>query len=126
MDRVVDGWHILNAGSVGVPLDGVPAASYMILDGDATGWRAMQRRVPFDYERLYAEFERQNFVERVGAAGQLIIEEFKAARLRLLPCPNWIEAAYPGETLTSAHADEFLQMVDPNSYMMPAYRGNRE
>lgn len=124
MDRVLDDWHILNAGSVGVPLDGIRSASYMILDGDASGWRASLRRIEFDYERIYAEFERQNFVEQVGVTGHLIIEEFKAARLRLHACQLWCRETYPGETLTFARAEEFLQTVDPNPYMLPAYRDN--
>lgn len=124
MDRVVDGWHILNAGSVGAPLDGIRSASYMILDGDSNGWRATLRRVEFDYERIYAEFERQNFVERVGVTGKLIIEEFKTARLRVQPCQIWCRETYPGEELTFARAEEFLQTVDPNPYMLPVYREN--
>jgi hypothetical protein len=96
----------------------------MILDGDSSGWRATLRRVEFDYERLYAEFERQNFVELVGVSGKLIIEEFKTARIRLHACQLWCRETYPGEELTFARADEFLQTVDPNPYMLPVYREN--
>jgi predicted phosphodiesterase len=31
-------WHLFNPGSVGVPLDGIHQASYMLLDGDTNGW----------------------------------------------------------------------------------------
>jgi putative phosphoesterase len=36
VDRHVDRWHILNPGSVGIPVDGIRKASYMILDAIKT------------------------------------------------------------------------------------------
>ncbi|MBE2185030.1 MAG: metallophosphoesterase family protein [Anaerolineae bacterium] len=125
MDRVVDDWHLLNSGSVGAPLDGDAAAKYMILDGDAAGWKATQRRVEYDYAPVYAEFERQRFIDQVGVTGQLIIEEFKTSRLRVQPCQIWCKEMYPGETLTVERMQEFLSSVDPNRYMLPVYREQR-
>ncbi len=122
MDRAIDGWHILNPGSVGAPLDGDPAAKYMILDGDVNGWTAMQRRVAFDYAPVYAEFERQKFIDQVGVTGQLIIEEFKTSRLRVQPCQIWCKETYPGEALTFERMEEFLSTVDANQYMPQPYR----
>ncbi|NOG48948.1 MAG: hypothetical protein HND48_05420 [Chloroflexi bacterium] len=40
--------HLFNAGTVGVPLDRDIRASYMLLEGDERGWRAVFRRVPYD------------------------------------------------------------------------------
>ena len=46
---------------------------------DATGWElAAHRRVRFDYDPLYREFDRQNFVERGGVTARLVIEEFRS------------------------------------------------
>ena len=38
MDRQIGKWHLLNPGSVGLPLDGNFTASYMLLNGDERGW----------------------------------------------------------------------------------------
>src|SRR5688572_20119531 len=54
MDRQVAGRHIVNPGSVGVPIDGTFSASYMLLEGNADGWRPAFRRVDFDYDELFA------------------------------------------------------------------------
>ena len=123
MDRHVDRWHIFNPGSVGVPLDGQFAASYMILDGDATGWTlAEYRRIPFDYEALYAEFERQNFLDYCGVQEQLIIEEFRTARLQLHPFLMWKKAMNYTQPSTQAMVDEFLTLDDIQLYIAPEYQ----
>ncbi len=123
MIRKVDQWTIINSGSVGVPLDGQFTASYMILDGDRTGWSlAEYRRIPFDYAPLYAEFERQNFVERNGIPEQLVIAEFKTARLQLYPFVIWQRKTYPSQSLTYAMLDEFLQLDDIRAYIPLEYR----
>ena len=51
--RVIDGRQILNTGSVGVPLDGMPQASYVILEGDSA-LRVQFIRVPYDIEKAVA------------------------------------------------------------------------
>lgn len=120
LDRQVDSWHILNPGSVGAPLDCNPDASYMILDGDSSGWRAMFRRVPLDYSSVLAAFEQQNFYEQVGPIAHLIIEEFKTARLQVYPFRRWMEQTYPDESDTIERIEEFLS-IDPQPYIPEYY-----
>ena len=69
MDKNSGKWHLINPGSVGVPLDGTFSASYVLIDGDDRGWKAHFRRVPFDYDPIYREFERTGFVEECGLIG---------------------------------------------------------
>jgi len=45
---------VLNAGSVGLPYDGDPRASYLILDDDPPEMQATIRRVPYDVDREVA------------------------------------------------------------------------
>ena len=90
MERHINRWHIFNPGSVGVPLDGDFSASYMILDGHTKDWElAAYRRVPFDYDPLYREFDRQNFVLRGGVTASLVVEEFRTASLQVHPYIHW-------------------------------------
>jgi predicted phosphodiesterase len=123
MDRHVGGWHVLNPGSVGVPLDGVFSASYMLLDGDAEGWTPTFRRVAFDYEPLFEAFERQRFVETCGVIGHLVVEEFRTARLRIQPFVRWRAACCPTAPFEMRLLDEFTQ-INPWDYTDKAYHVN--
>jgi predicted phosphodiesterase len=99
MDRTVSGWHLLNPGSVGVPLDGEFTASYMLLEGDERGWQAAFRRVPFPYKPLFDEFERLGFIEECGVVGQLFVDIFRTARPHVVSFMRWKAGAYPDEAL---------------------------
>ncbi|MDE2952041.1 MAG: metallophosphoesterase family protein [Chloroflexota bacterium] len=123
MERQVGRWQIFNPGSVGVPLDGKFSASYMILDGHAKGWElAAHRRVPFDYDPLYREFERQNFVERGGVTARLVIEEFRSARLQVHPFVLWKLKHFADRPDDFELLRAFLDLDDVGEYMPPAYR----
>jgi len=60
--RHIGGHTIINTGSVGLPFDGNPAASYAIIELDelnasgATAFTAAIRRVPYDVETAIAAF----------------------------------------------------------------------
>ncbi len=124
MERRVAGWHIFNPGSVGVPLDGVHSASYMILDGSERGWElAAHRRVEFDLAPLFAEFERQGFLARCGVTGHLVLEEHRHARLRVAPYIAWKQRMYPEHGDSFELLDEFLALPDLRPYLPTDYIG---
>ncbi|HEX8235295.1 MAG TPA: metallophosphoesterase family protein [Abditibacteriaceae bacterium] len=114
-------WHLFNPGSVGVPLDGIQSASYMILDGDADGWTPTFRRVPFDYTALFEEFHRGRFVEECGVTGHLVLREFETARVQVHPFLQWRKACCPDALLSVELLQEF-DKVDASKYVLPAYR----
>jgi diadenosine tetraphosphatase ApaH/serine/threonine PP2A family protein phosphatase len=123
LDRKVDRWHIFNPGSVGVPLDGLVAASYVLLKKKEDGWQALFRRVPFDVKPLLREFEHQGFVETCGVIGALLFETFKTARhqggfLR------WRKEHYPDVHLSQDILNEYLNSCQWWEYAHPAYRVN--
>ena len=121
LDRQVERWHIINPGTVGVPLDGDLRAQYAILDGDEQGWKATFHRVDYDQTPLYEEFEQQQFVERYGAEAFLVIEEFKTAYIQLHTCQHWRRDAYPDAPFTLAMAREFLTL-DTDAYRPAPYQ----
>jgi predicted phosphodiesterase len=123
IDQHVAGKHIVNPGSVGVPLDGLFTASYMLLDGNEDGWRATLRCVPFDYAPLFDEFERQGFVDECGVVGKLVVEEFKTPRLQLSPFIYWYEANCPRAPLALSLFDEFSR-IDRWAYTPTEYHVN--
>ena len=90
MDRRVNGWQVINPGTVGVPLDGRPGvASYALLEGHEAGWTVVFRKVAYDIAPLLAEFERQRFVERFGVVARLVVREFESGRLEVHPFNHW-------------------------------------
>ncbi|MBZ0295959.1 MAG: metallophosphatase family protein [Anaerolineae bacterium] len=125
LNRHVGRWHVLNPGSVGVPLDGDLSASYMLLDAAGDGWQPTFRRVVFDDAPLYREFERQRFVERYGVIAELVIREFRTSRLQVHPFNAWWQAHCPDQTPTLNLLAQFEQ-ADYWSYVPPEYYLNRE
>lgn len=124
MERHVAGWRIFNPGSVGVPLDGEHSASYMVLEGNSRGWElAAHRRVTLDLAPLFAEFEREDFVARCGVTGELVLEEFRHARLYLAPYLVWKQRHYADHKDNRALLREFLSLDDCAEYCPAPYRG---
>ncbi|MCY3834378.1 MAG: metallophosphoesterase family protein [Chloroflexi bacterium] len=123
MERHIERWHILNPGSVGIPLDGERSASYMIIDGDHAGWRlSAHRRVPFSNEANFAAFEVQRFAERGGITAVLLMQEFQFARMRLWPYLQWKRRHHADQPDSVALLDEFERLEDSRPYMPPEYR----
>lgn len=124
LERQVDDWLIFNPGSVGVPLDGEHSASYMILDGSENGWQlAAHRRLPIDISPLLDEYERTNFVERCGITAQLVIEEFRTARLQLAAYIEWKAKHHADRDDSLELLQAFRKLDDLAPYLPPAYRG---
>ncbi len=121
LDRQVGNWHILNAGSVGNPLDGNMSASYMLLESQDNGWKATLRRVAFDTQRVLDEFERTHFVEQCGVVGHLVLEEYRSARLEVLPFLEWWRKSCPDEPQSMALLEPFSR-VNKRDYMPLAYQ----
>jgi hypothetical protein len=121
LDRHVAGYHLLNPGSVGNPLDGQHLGRYLLLEGDPTGWRPTFRSVPLDPAPVLAEFDRQGFREQVGLVAHFVMAEFRHARTELLPFLLWRRAHCPaapfGDDLLAAYAQ-----VDPRAYVPEPYR----
>ncbi len=120
LDRTVENWHIVNPGSVGVPFDGLFAASYLILEGHPTGWQGIFRRIPFDPEPLLQEFERTRFIERCGVVGYLAVEEMRLAQMEVAPFLNWWSATCPHEPQTMALLERYPR-ANKRAYMPVGY-----
>ncbi|MBL7063440.1 MAG: metallophosphoesterase family protein [Anaerolineae bacterium] len=73
VDRVVDSVRLVNAGSVGLPLDGDPRPAYALLDFEGDQCNVTIRRVEYDMEAVVVELER---VEHPGRtwAGRILRE----------------------------------------------------
>lgn len=123
MDQQSGKWRVFNPGSVGVPLDGLFSASYMILEGNEQGWTPTFRRIPFDYEAIFEEFERSGYNNDSGPMGRLVVEVYKTAR-PLLGFIRWREKHRPGAPLTYDLVEEYLANWDWWEFAHPAYHIN--
>jgi predicted phosphodiesterase len=107
-EKRVAGWQVLNPGSAGLPMDGLSDASYLILESTGDGWQPTFRRVPVDLGTVYAEFERQRFVEKCGVIGYLIVQQFRTRRPVIVAYERWRMAHYPDSESSIELVDEFL------------------
>lgn len=61
--RFVRGKAVLNTGSVGLPFDGLPLASYILLETDGDAYSAALVRVPYDVEQVVQQYISQDYPE---------------------------------------------------------------
>ncbi len=120
LDRTVDRWRLLNPGSVGLPLDGIPEAQFLILESREQTWHPTFRRVSYDRAPLFEEFERQRFRDECGVVGELAIEEFRTARLQLHPFVVWRSHYCPERPVSEELLEEFRK-VDPRPFAPAPY-----
>jgi len=71
VDRTVDSVRLVNAGSVGLPLDGDPRPVYALLDFENGRCAVTLRRVEYDLEAVVAELERVEHPSREWLARML-------------------------------------------------------
>ncbi len=124
-ERQLADWQIINPGAAGAPMDGLRAASYAILEGDASGWRVEHRRVAVEFAPIFAEFERQDFVGRCGVTGLLLVEQFRQARPLIPAFRRWQREHYPETAWSMKQAEAFLASGQLWHYLKPTYRFNR-
>lgn len=70
--RWANSW-IVNVGSVGMPLDGTPAAKYVIATQQQHQWHVEFRAVEYNIDQVLAEFDRVG----LQAAGGVITAVFR-------------------------------------------------
>lgn len=124
LDRQAGRWRVLNPGSVGAPIDGREGASYLLLDARDGDWHATPRRIAYDTAPLFDAFAREGFAEQCGVTGQLVMREFRTARLHVLPFMRWRAAQHPDALLTPALLDRFTA-ADRWQYTPAPYRINQ-
>lgn len=87
-------WHVVNPGSVGLPLNGCSQAHFALLDArkgvmEGEGWRASQQTVKYDRERTLRAFFDRDCLETGGPINELFFWEVVSSRHELLPFFQW-------------------------------------
>lgn len=84
--RQVDDTLLVNAGSVGCPLDGDNRTGYAEMIWRNSAWQANLIRLPYDRDETYHQFVESGFLDEAGPSGLLMYLEW----LDALPhMPSW-------------------------------------
>jgi protein phosphatase len=124
MSLKIDKWNIINPGSVGGPINGIPEASYVLLEAKSYDyWESTFLKIPYDITSILEEFNKQHFIEKVGLIGQLIIKEFETSRLHVIPFQRWRSEKYPNKPISlemlSMFTDDLRWQYTPPEYRLP-------
>ncbi len=90
-------WHVINPGSVGLPLNGDPTAQFAMLesvteDEVAGGWRATHFRVTYDRRPSLAAYGSTGMAEAGGVITQLFYWEIVTAESEIILYYRWARA----------------------------------
>lgn len=121
-------WHLINPGSVGLPLNSRPTAQYALLDQvPATevygGWRATHCEVAYDRRVALAAYDESGMLEAGGVISQLFYWEVVTAEAEIIYFYRWAwENGYdPDQDVhgsfaaykTATGRDQHVRKLDP-------------
>lgn len=91
-------WHVINPGSVGLPLGGDPRAHYAILESvpeaeEPGGWRVEFRQVDYDRRPVLEDFFTCGLLEVGGAIAKLFYWEIVTAEPEIIGFFRWCRQA---------------------------------
>jgi hypothetical protein len=76
---------LVNAGSVGIPLDDNPSACYALLTRRTKGWMVEHPRVPYDLDALQRGFVEHGLLRTAHPLSELILREIVSAQIYVSP-----------------------------------------
>lgn len=87
-------WHVINPGSVGLPLNGRPTAQFAILENVplhevAGGWRATLQEVAYDRRPVLAMFHESGMLTAGGVISRLFYWEVVTAEAEIVLFYRW-------------------------------------
>jgi len=91
-------WHLVNPGSVGLPLTGDVRAQFAMLESVQEnevwgGWRASHHRIEYDRRPALAAYEESGMLESGGVISLLFYWELVTAEAELIYFYEWARRA---------------------------------
>ncbi len=121
-------WHVINPGSVGLPLNGDPRASFAILESveeaeEPGGWKATHYSVDYDRRPALEAFHSSGLLAMGGVVAQLFYWELVSAEPEIIHYYHWcrdngvdpdtdMRAAFAGYQLATRR-DQYVAQRDP-------------
>jgi predicted phosphodiesterase len=121
-------WHVINPGSVGLPLNGDPSAQFAILtsvpeEEVAGGWQATHYRVPYDRRPTLEAYTTTGMAAAGGVITQLFYWELVTAEAEIVLFYRWarLQGYDPDQDLIGAFQrycretgrDSYVRSRDP-------------
>jgi len=89
--------QIITVGSVGLPMDGNPAAQYLLLEAAPHGWAVYHHAIDYDLHLTLERFATTHYVEETGVMGRLFLREAVTAAPHFVPFlrlyHQWVQTA---------------------------------
>ncbi|MFN8480021.1 MAG: metallophosphoesterase family protein [Kouleothrix sp.] len=104
--REWNGRRIITTGAVGLPLDGNPAAQYLVLERHRSGWRYEHRVQPYDVAATVRRFHETGYLAAAGPISRLFLREVITAGHALVPFFRTYQRWSPDGSLPLAEAVE--------------------
>ena len=87
-------WHLMNPGSIGLPLNGDPAAQFALMESvpdseQPGGWRVQHHRVPYDRCPVLEAFSSEGLLDAGGVIAQLFYWELVTAEPEIINYFRW-------------------------------------
>ncbi|MCB0117041.1 MAG: metallophosphoesterase family protein, partial [Caldilineaceae bacterium] len=121
MQRRIDGKHVLNGGSVGMPYNGDPRAQYLILDlvadGHAARWQPTFRQVDYDRSAIEQAFHQSGMLDAGGPISRLMLRTVLSGEPWISDFGHWMKsqpAALHADL--EAAVDRYMASHGPNHW----------
>ncbi len=101
--RQVEGWMLVNSGSVGMPYDGDKRASYAWLRSQGDGWTGGIRRVAYDTAGVDRAFTASGLLDQAGVMAEMARRSVLTGLPWIADFAWWIRRQ-PAEQLTNVGA----------------------
>ncbi|MEZ4837401.1 MAG: metallophosphoesterase family protein [Caldilineaceae bacterium] len=87
-------WHVINPGSVGLPLSADPRAAFAVLesvdeDDEPGGWRCTHHRVDYDRAPVLDAFRTSGLLDMGGVVARLFYWELVTAEAEIIHYYHW-------------------------------------
>ncbi len=108
-------WHVINPGSVGLPLNGDPRAQFALLESvpeqvEPGGWRVAFQRIDYDRAPVLDAFATSGLLAAGGIISQLFYWELVTAEPEIIKFFHWASAH--GYDTQNAFVDSFQAYID--------------
>ncbi len=87
-------WHLMNPGSIGLPLNGDPAAQFALMESvpdseQPGGWKVLHQQVPYDRGPVLEAFFSAGLLEAGGVIAKLFYWELVTAEPEIINYFRW-------------------------------------
>jgi predicted phosphodiesterase len=103
--------RIVTTGSVGLTLDGIPSAQYVVLTQSRGAWHIEHRSVEYDIDSALARFHDTGYLTQGGPMARLFYREVATASFHIVPFMRMYDRWSAGSGISlDAAVDRFLAL----------------